>query len=135
MSDAVDLAGIAQRHGRYPLEAYAVVAEGLRFAMESSGKAQAKGDDRHLTAQELVQGVLGLTTARYGMLATRILARWNLHSSSDIGAVTYHLIEEGVLGKNQRDDRTDFDHGPAFAVEIETRNRSLLFAPRQGSSV
>ncbi|MFW5698248.1 MAG: Minf_1886 family protein [Planctomycetota bacterium] len=128
MSKFTDLAALARQHGQYPVEAYSFVGEGLRHAARTLGKETATGDERHLAAIELVDGVLDLAAERFGLLAREVLRSWGLTRSEDIGAITYHLIECGVFGRQSSDSRSDFDNGPAFAHALEQRVRADLEA-------
>lgn len=109
-----DLAGIATDHGLFPIEAYAFVAEAMQHI----------ASDGHVTADELVDGLLALAAERYGLLARTVLRSWGLRSSREVGLVTFHLVEHGVFGKLPDDRREDFDHGPDF----HRRLRELVVA-------
>jgi len=119
MTGMLDLQKIADEHGTYPVEAYVFVAEGLRHASELTGKDKLAGSSRHLSAAELVRGCLALAATRYGLLARSVLRGWNLHRSEDVGAVTFHLIDSGILGKQERDRQEDFVEGPRFDRALE----------------
>ncbi len=114
MAETIDLATIARRHGAYHVEGYAFVGEGLRHASKRLGRDQATGEERHLDAHELVEGVLDLAATRYGLLARQVLGSWCVRRSEDIGAITFHLIEDGIFGKRPEDDEADFADGPRF---------------------
>ncbi len=118
MGGNVKLEELAALHGRYRPEAYAFVAEGLHLAAERTGKLHRQGSARHLDAQELLDGVLALAAERYGLLADRVLNRWGIYRSEDVGAITFHLIEAEVLGGQPGDREEDFANGPNFSAEI-----------------
>jgi len=126
MSDLNDLLAIAQRHGAYDVEAYAFVGEGLRHAARHLGREEAEGADRHLDAMELVDGVLDLAAARFGLLARQVLRTWGLRRSEDVGAITFHLIEDGIFGKRDEDSLDDFRHGCDFDRELVAKTRRRL---------
>lgn len=126
MSNEFDLAGLASRFGDYPVEAYAFVGEGLQHATRNLGKDQQQGVERHITALELVDGILELAAMRYGLLATQVLSYWSLYCSKDIGQVTFHLIEEGLFGKQESDTLEDFDGGTQFNTLVRNYTRARL---------
>jgi len=128
MSSTPDLLALARKHGRYEVEAYAFVGEGLRHAARLLGRGHEQGEDRHLTAHELVEGTLDLAAQRYGLLARLILRQWGLRRSEDIGEVTFHLIDCGIFGRRPSDRIEDFHGGPDFAEGIEQRVRQRLAA-------
>jgi uncharacterized repeat protein (TIGR04138 family) len=122
MTHVDDLGGIAAAHGLYPVAAYAFVAESLR---ESSRQHEGScACSRHLSAGQLVDGLLELATERFGLLAPLVLRSWGLRSSDDVGRVTFHLVEHGVFGKQADDRPEDFAHGPDFARRV----REVLLA-------
>ena len=127
MNERYDLSQLASRYGVYPIEAYVFVGEGLHHATRSLGKQGAEGVDRHISAHELVEGVLELASTRFGCLASSVLRSWSLRCSEDIGAVTFHLIEEGLFGKQPGDCLEDFQNGPIFheLIQRKTRERML----------
>lgn len=126
MQERYDLSQLARRYGQYPVEAYVFVGEGLHHASRNLGKHDAEGSDRHISAHELVAGVLELAVMRYGCLATSVMRSWSLRNSQDIGNVTFHLIEEGLFGKQPGDALDDFKGGPKFHEVIHKLTRERL---------
>ncbi len=126
MGSFSELTALAAAHGQYPVEAYAFVGEALRHAAQALGKQEAEGEERHITAQQLVEGVLGLAAQRYGLQAADVMRSWGLIKSEDVGTITYHLIECGIFGRQQSDDRRDFDNGPSFTAALEEALRRDL---------
>ena len=128
VSNPPDLVALAKLHGRFDPEAYAFVSEGLRHAAKQRGDELTEGSGRHLSAEELVSGVLDLAAQRYGLLAVQVLRQWGLRRSEDIGEITFHLIECGIFGKQPSDSQADFDNGPAFGRVIRERVTERLAA-------
>ena len=128
MSGEYDLSQLAKRYGAYPVEAYVFVGEGLHHATRSLGKIEAEGSDRHITAHELVTGVLELGSMRYGCLAGAVLRSWSIRNSEDIGQITFHLIEEGLFGKQPGDNVEDFENGPKFREQVRELTRDRLLS-------
>ncbi|NRA38777.1 MAG: hypothetical protein HRU15_11595 [Planctomycetes bacterium] len=129
MSKEFDLSSLATRFGLFPVEAYIFVGEGLQHATRNLGKDQEEGIDRHITALELVDGILELAANRYGLLATQVLSYWSLTRSEDIGKVTFHLIEEGLFGKQASDTLDDFNGGTQFPTLIYKYTHERLIHP------
>jgi uncharacterized repeat protein (TIGR04138 family) len=122
-----DLAAIAANDGRFTPEGLAFVGEGLRHQVErvSQGDAARR---RHLSAAELVDGVVDLAARRYGALADLVLAQWGLHSAADIGAVTFLLIEHGIFNRQDDDRPEDFTVLPALSGVLAARIRAVALA-------
>jgi uncharacterized repeat protein (TIGR04138 family) len=118
------LTTVIARDARYPIEAYAFVFEALehthklRSPVGRKGKARGAGkrDVNHVTGQELCEGARHLALEKYGPMSRTILARWNLHATSDLGNVVYNLISAGVMQKTPTDSREDFDNVYDFAT-------------------
>jgi uncharacterized repeat protein (TIGR04138 family) len=104
----VDLPAIAQRDGRFDVEAFRLVTAGLRRGIELAGKSGAAGEARHLAADELVEGVCDLAVERYGTLADLVLAGWRLRTGAEIGDIVWRLIAAGVLRASPGDDPAQF---------------------------
>lgn len=132
MAKQPDLDEIASDFGCYPVEAYILVGEGLRHASRRLGRERTKGADRHLTAAELIDGILDLAVERYGLLAPQVMGNWGVQQSEDMGAITFHLIERGVLGKQPGDSQEEFANGPAFDEAVRKRVRQQLIGPNNG---
>lgn len=128
---AASLQAIAREDGRYAVEALAFVGEALRHQVEkvSDGDPTRR---RHLSAVELVEGVVDLAAARWGLLADLVLADWGLRSGADVGAVTFLLIDHGVFSKQEEDRREDFDQLPDLAAATLGRARRLVGLPAGG---
>lgn len=96
---------ICQNEGRYKPEAFRFVMEALDYALSRLD------EHRHITAAELLDGVAAYAKNRYGLLAHTVLAAWGIEKASDVGRIVYHLVEAGVLKKQESDKFEDFDSG------------------------
>ena len=126
MSEDPDLEELAKKAGGYTPEAFAFIGESLRHAVRLHGKEAAEGEQRHLTAPELVEGVLDLATNRFGLLAELVLREWGVRTSEDVGRITFALIELGVFSKQPTDNLEDFAGGPSFGRALIMRSRQRL---------
>jgi uncharacterized repeat protein (TIGR04138 family) len=126
MSDEPDVVALAHSAGGYTPEAFAFIGESLRHAVRLHGKEAAEGDSRHLTAPELVEGVLDLATTRFGLLAELVLREWGVRTSEDVGRITFALIELGVFSKQPTDTLEDFCSGPEFGRALTKLSRQRL---------
>ncbi|MCA9729743.1 MAG: hypothetical protein KC729_18820 [Candidatus Eisenbacteria bacterium] len=68
----------------------------------------------HVTAQELLEGQRELVVREYGPMAFEVLSHWGLRESRDVGDVVFAMVDAGLLGKTDEDDRADFDTGYDF---------------------
>ncbi len=104
-TDAVE--AISSEHQGYDSGAYYFLKDTLDFtvrrAMESND-----GKHRHVAASELLIGFRDLAIQEFGPMASTMMTEWGIKSCSDIGAMVFQLIEEGVFGKQDSDTLEDF---------------------------
>jgi uncharacterized repeat protein (TIGR04138 family) len=96
------LAKLREQNPRYSDAAYLFVLSALQYAIEKLDEA------RHITGQELAAGVRDLAIGRFGPMARTVLEHWGIHSTGDIGAIVYALIDCHVLIKQESDSLEDF---------------------------
>lgn len=97
----------AQMH--YAPEAFVFVQEGLTYTADKiHGKQTGLSPDRHVTGQELCEGLRELAITRWGMLARLVLERWGIFSTMDFGRIVYAMISAGLFSKTERDSIDDF---------------------------
>ena len=104
---------ILQRDARYQRDAYVFVREGLAFTqkmIEKSGKEEV----RHVTGQELVEGLRAYALQQYGPMALMILLEWGVRSCADFGEIVFNMVESHLLAKTEKDSREDFKNGYDF---------------------
>ena len=104
---------IARRDTRYAYEAYEFLFEALAFTQSQLGrslpaKSESAGPEHHVTGAELVDGYLGLARHQFGRMSRTVLKVWGINATGDIGEVVFNLIEAGLLGKADSDQRSDF---------------------------
>jgi len=103
------LVELVRRDGRYPLEAYAFLQEGLaRAARTVYGKKVETEGAHHVTGQQLCQALREEALDRWGMLARTVLEKWNIRSTMDFGNMVYLLIDHDLMQKTEDDSIEDF---------------------------
>jgi len=113
---------IAAKDGRYPVEAYQFVGMGLGYTTKRL-KGEATGPEvaRHVTGQELSEGLRELALKQWGRLAKTVLAKWNIHSTDDFGRIVFTLVSHQWMSKTENDRQEDFhavfDFETAFVEE------------------
>lgn len=126
MGQGVDLVAVAKADGRFDAEALRLVAAGLHRAAELTGKAEARDDGRHLTAGELVDGIVDLAAERWSALAGAVMAGWGLRRTRDLGTITFLLIEHQVFSKRDEDRIEDFELPGDLDARIRERVRARM---------
>ena len=111
---------IAREDGRFAPDALFFMFEALDYTLRRMESP------RHVTGQELLEGVRSLMLERFGLLSSLVLERWGVDSTGDFGRIVFLLIEHGKMAKTDEDsiddfqDQYDFDDafGSAEAVEF-----------------
>lgn len=98
--------------GSYPIDAYFFTQEGLHFAAErchgAAGQRPRKKRDRHITGQQLCEGLRDLAVERWGLMARAVLATWGIRTTDDFGRIVFAMIDAGLLQKQEKDTIADF---------------------------
>ena len=63
---------------------------------------------RHISGQELADGVRRLALERFGPIARTVLEYWGIHSTEDVGEAVFALVDMGILVKHTTDRPEDF---------------------------
>jgi uncharacterized repeat protein (TIGR04138 family) len=99
---------VAQKHGRYKPNAY-------RFTLDAVGfTVRALEENRHVSGNELLDGIRRLALDRFGPMAKTVFEQWGVVTTEDFGAIVFQLVDEGLLGKTEQDKMSDFARGYDF---------------------
>lgn len=66
--------------------------------------------NRHVTGQQLCGAIRDVALERWGLMAQSVLTRWGIHSSEDVGAIIFALVDHQWLQKQPTDTIEDFDN-------------------------
>lgn len=99
---------ILSRDPRYAGEAYAFVRAGLDYTVRRLEKP------RHVSGQELLDGIREFALAEFGPMSKTILNGWGIFRTEDVGEIVFNMVETGLLGKTEKDSRADFANGYDF---------------------
>jgi uncharacterized repeat protein (TIGR04138 family) len=98
---------IREEDNRYEVEAYLFIREALDFTIKMYKKPDS-GPERHVTGQELTEGIRQYALREFGPLAQTVLEHWGIHQTEDFGYIVFNLVEKGILGKTDQDSPRDF---------------------------
>lgn len=104
---------ILAKDSRYARDAYAFVRESLDFTQKTIGKEN-RGLVRHITGQELLDGIRQFALTQFGPMVVTVLEEWGVHNSRDFGEIVFNMVEIELLAKTEKDNRDDFNHGYDF---------------------
>ena len=107
---------LTERDPRFRREAYEFVMRALEHTTTRLVRER-----RHVTGQELLRGLVDLARDEFGDLALAVFHEWGVHRSEDFGEIVFHLVEEGLLGRQPEDSPTDFAGGIHLDTELNPR--------------
>ena len=93
---------LQERNPRFHASAYVFVLHALHSVISSLEAP------RHVSGQELAEGVRRLALDRFGPLARTVLEHWGIHDTDDVGRVVFAMVEQGILIKQDGDQPEDF---------------------------
>jgi uncharacterized repeat protein (TIGR04138 family) len=98
---------------RFELAAYFFIYEALNHTQKQLGrdKPDMAPAERHVTGQELLNGIREYALQSFGPLAPTVFHSWGVRRSSDFGELVFNLVEHDLLGKTEGDKREDFANG------------------------
>jgi uncharacterized repeat protein (TIGR04138 family) len=103
---------LCDKDPRFKPQAYGFVMAALSYRLSQLGEV------RHVTGQELLEGVRELGLELYGPMAKEVFNHWGLHSCSDFGQIVFNLVNEELLSKTDKDRLEDFENGFDFEEEF-----------------
>jgi len=104
---------ILAKDPRFARDAYAFVRESLDFTQKLIGKEN-RGTIRHITGQELLDGIRQFALQQFGPMAATVFEEWGLMNCRDFGDIVFNMVEISLLAKTDKDSRDDFQNGYDF---------------------
>jgi len=98
---------------RYDREAYLFLQDALDYTMKSRKKQKAELS-RHVSGQELLEGVRAFAIREYGPMVPTVFGVWGINRCEDFGDMVFNLIRAGIFGKTDTDTIEDFRNGYDF---------------------
>ncbi|NNM34734.1 MAG: hypothetical protein HKO53_16780 [Gemmatimonadetes bacterium] len=97
----------------FELEAYEFVMRALDFTIQNLDET------RHVSGQELVDGIREFAKGEFGPMAKHVLNTWGVRNTRDFGEIVFDLVAQGVLRKTEDDQIEDFENRFRFEVVFE----------------
>jgi uncharacterized repeat protein (TIGR04138 family) len=120
---------VVEAVGLYPIEAFEFVQQGLGYTVQKiHGECRKKQPpaSRHVSGQDLCEGLRDYALLKWGLLARTVLARWNVRRTLDFGTIVFALVEHGHMQKTDEDTIEDFrdvyDFKSAFEADYKFEN-------------
>ena len=115
---------IVQKDLRYHRDAYFFVREALDYTQKMADKAgksesrqaaeEAVEKVRHVSGQQLLEGIRAYALDQYGPMTLTVLAEWGVRTCEDFGELVFNMVENHLLAKTKKDSRDDFKGGYLF---------------------
>jgi len=109
---------ILAENPRYARDAYHFLREALDFTQKLISKEN-KGKVRHVTGQELLDGIRQHALLQFGPMTVTVFEEWGIHNCKDFGEMVFNMVESGLLAKTDKDSRDDFQDGYDFVEAFE----------------
>lgn len=111
----VIIKAIQEDDSRYSSGAYYFLREALDYTIKDSVNSDTDSKiSKHITGQELLEGIKHYALERYGPMAFDLFKSWGVINCKDFGNIVFNLVDCQVLGKNERDSPKDFEKGYNF---------------------
>ena len=114
---------IIKKDDRYSIHAYQFIFEALDFTASNLGKKynSLKEEERHVTGQELSEGIRQYALKKFGYMTKEIFEQWGITKSKDFGEIVFNLVKSELMGKTESDSVKDFDNLYDFKVEYDDK--------------
>ncbi|QDV06836.1 hypothetical protein Poly30_23520 [Planctomycetes bacterium Poly30] len=109
-----------KKDSRYRLEAYVFLFDALDKTVKSAGRDAETGVSRHVTGQELLEGMRIHAVRTFGPLAAQVWRTWGVKSTMDWGQIVFNLVENELLRRQETDSIEDFKDGYDFEEAFVT---------------
>jgi uncharacterized repeat protein (TIGR04138 family) len=106
---------IVARDPRYRRDAYTFVREAVDFTRKSTNRDNQE-KTRHVTVQQLLDGIRQFALKEFGPMAATVLEEWGVTSCQDFGEIVFNMVEVGLLGVTEQDRREHFQNGYDFTT-------------------
>src|SRR5262245_2971826 len=105
---------ILSRDTRFHRDAFLFVKDALDFTQKIVGKENKGGGIRHVSGQELLEGIREHALQQFGPMVMTVFEEWGIRSSRDFGEIVFLMVDHNLLAKTDTDSRTDFENGYDF---------------------
>jgi len=119
---------IVAQDPRFDREAYVFLRDALDFTVKQLKKNKEENVARHVTPQQLLEGVRQFALKEFGPMSLTVLDYWGVRSCADVGEIVFNLIRNDVFGKTESDSieqfRAGYDFHEAFVAPFLPEKKS-----------
>jgi uncharacterized repeat protein (TIGR04138 family) len=118
------LQDVIEELGVYPPEAFDFVQQGLTYTVNKlHGEVSDPEQSRHVSGQQLCEGLREYALSQWGLMAGIVLRRWNIRTTFDFGRIVFALVNNGFMQKTDDDSVEDFRNVYRFDEAFEAGYR------------
>jgi uncharacterized repeat protein (TIGR04138 family) len=107
------LEALSRQPGGYPVAAYRFVTKAVAFTAQQRRAEQSEAS-RHISGQELLEGIRHYALDQFGPLALDVFADWGITETEHFGEIVFTLVRHNLLGASEEDSIEDFADGYDF---------------------
>jgi len=117
------LQSVVSKDRRYSMQSYQFIFEALDYTASQLGKKYNSSieEERHVTGQELSEGIKQFAMERFGYMTRIVLEQWGITKSGDFGEIVFNLVDSGLMGKTDTDSLDDFKELYDFYIEFDEK--------------
>jgi uncharacterized repeat protein (TIGR04138 family) len=93
---------IVARQSRYKADAYEFVMQALLYTQKKSKRSG------HLSGKELLKGMRAYALDQFGPMTLAVFQHWGIHTTDDIGAIVFTMVDNGLMSATEQDSPNDF---------------------------
>ncbi len=93
---------ICKKDTRYHPDAYEFIVEALDVTVKKLNRCQSGHHPRHVTGQELLEGIKEFALDEFGPLAFTVFSEWGIHTTEDFRRNRFQSGGCGSPGQNSR---------------------------------
>lgn len=105
---------LIEADGRYPEAAYLFVRAAVNYTVERVKAEEPERGRRHISGQQLLEGIRELAIEQFGPLTLDVLHEWGIRRTEDFGSIVFNLVNANLLGASEEDSPADFSGGYDF---------------------
>lgn len=114
---------------QYSVEAFVFIQHGLDYTVRDiHGEIDEESEtmhSRHISGEQLCQGLRRYAIRQYGLMARTVLSNWKINTCEDFGRIVFAMVDSGLMYKTENDSIVDFqevfDFDQAFAPQLSLR--------------
>ena len=104
---------ILAKDARYHRDAYHFLREALDYTQRNQPR-EPRAKIRHVTGQELLDGIRQFALAQFGPMAITVFEEWGIRNCRDFGNMVFNMVATHLLAKTDADSLADFESGYTF---------------------